>query len=140
VSLFLPAAGRAAITSATVAPTGVAFGAFTQKATTGTISVIYTGTGNANVTLALSAGGSGSFGGRKMSHGTATLTYNLYQDSAHTIIWGNGAGGGQILSDRVSFMGVSPLTKNYTVFGLLPAQGQTAPGTYLDTIVVTLTF
>src|SRR6185437_14279588 len=44
VSLFLPAAGRAAITSATVAPTGVAFGAFTQKATTGTISVIYTGT------------------------------------------------------------------------------------------------
>ena len=43
--------------------------------------------------VALSTGGSGSYATRKMSNGTDTLSYNLYTDAGHTIIWGDGSGG-----------------------------------------------
>lgn len=139
--LLLPATATAAISSCTLSATTVAFGVFsgTQRTTTGTITVTCRGAGTNNpFSVALSTG-SGTYATRTMKSGTNSLPYNLYTDLAHTIIWGNGTGGTQVVSGRITFP-PSPISVPETVFGLLPAQPIPVPGSYLDTIIATVTF
>lgn len=60
----------------------------------------------------------------------ATLAYALYQDSAHTINWGNtvstGTGNGS--------------AQTLTVYGEVPAGQSVTPGAYTDTITATITY
>lgn len=64
----------------------------------------------------------------------ALVSYMLFQDTGHTINWGNTPG-----VDTVAGTG-NGLPQNFTVFGQLPA-GQEAPtGHYTDTITATITF
>lgn len=90
-------------------------------------------------TLKLSAGGSGQYSNRTMSSGGSTLNYNLYQDALRLIVWGNGTGGSGLVS-HTQLIGVGGYTGNHPVYGRLPAQQNVAPGTYSDTIVVTLEY
>ena len=72
---------------------------------------------------------------RKMTGpGGALLNYNLFQDSAHTLNWGNTVG-----TDTVSGIG-NGVDQSYTVYGVLPAGQNVPPGSYTDTITATLTF
>lgn len=84
--------------------------------------------------LALSAG-AGSFEQRLMEDGGQSLEYNLYTDSAHTQIWGDGSGISVTVSGTADSSG-----QTHTVYGLLPHQNQAVPGTYGDSITVTLTY
>jgi spore coat protein U-like protein len=71
---------------------------------------------------------------RKMSKGGEQITYGLYRDAARILPWGETAG-----VDTLSGVGdgsAQPLT----VYGRAPAQATPSPGTYTDTIVVTLTY
>lgn len=72
---------------------------------------------------------------RKMTKGTETVTYGLYKDLNRMQPWGDvntpgstvagtGTGTGQLL----------------TVYGRVPPQTTPSPGTYTDTVVVTLTY
>lgn len=72
---------------------------------------------------------------RKMSlGGVSTITYGLYRDALRTLGWGstdgvntsNGTGTASAIS--------------HTVHGRIPPQTSPAPGTYTDTIVVTVSF
>jgi len=135
--LLLSAPEARAATTCIAAATTVAFGtvAFAAVNSSGTVSVICNGT--ASFTVTLSTGGSGSFSPRKMSSGANKLNYNLYKDSAHTQIWGDGTGG---TVTNASSLGASGGTKSFTAFGQVPAQALPAPGSYTDTITVTVSY
>jgi spore coat protein U-like protein len=133
--LIAPAAARAACT---VSATPVAFGAYspfsgTPTDSTGTATVRCTPA--ANVVVALSTGGSGTFSPRQMSSGPSRLGYQLYSNAARTTVWGNGTGGTVTVAARVTGAG-----RNFTAFGRIPALQGVAPGAYVDTITVTVTF
>jgi spore coat protein U-like protein len=87
-------------------------------------------------TVALNGGNAGASDPtqRKMSKASEQITYGLYRDSARSQVWGSTTG-----TNTASGTG-SGLGQSFTVFGRVPAQTTPSPGTYLDTIVATLTF
>jgi spore coat protein U-like protein len=80
----------------------------------------------------LSAGGSGNVAARSMTGpAAAQISYNLYTSAAYTTVWdnitgvtGTGTGADQYLQ----------------VFGRVPKQAAPTPGTYTDTITVTVSW
>jgi len=87
-------------------------------------------------TIGLDAGTTtgGSTTVRKLlnSGSSATVNYTLWQDSGRTINWGTGSAA---LSDTGTGASVT-----YTVYGRIPPQTTPAPGSYSDTITVTVTY
>lgn len=141
--LSLECAPVHAANSCSVSATGVSFGNYNPAVTspttsTGTISVTCTITAADTITIALSTGSSGSYTARTMLSGTNTLTYNLYLDSAHTEIWGNGMSGTSEESFTIAAGGGGGSFA--TVHGEIPAQQNPFPGSYSDTITVTVNF
>jgi len=89
--------------------------------------------------LTLSASsGSGSLAQRQLSSGANRLNYNLFTSSARLAIWGDGTGG----TSTIAATGVGMLTNvSLTIFSRIP-KGQSAaiPGTYSDSITITVTY
>jgi spore coat protein U-like protein len=65
---------------------------------------------------------------------TATVNYTLWQDAGHATNWGNAVG-----QDTMSLTG-DGVSHSHTVYGRIPAQMTPAPGSYADTITITVTF
>jgi spore coat protein U-like protein len=124
--------------------TALPFGAYTPGAgalsNNSTISVKCTK--NTPYTVALNAGTTtgGAFTQRLMASGANTLQYNLYTSAAFTTVFGDGTGSTQTSAGT----GAGIATANtLTVFGQLPdsATNQAAiPGSYSDTITVTVSY
>lgn len=127
--------------SCTVSATAVAFGTFNPfgatVSSTGTVSVTCSGgSPTSPYTIALSTGGSASFAPRQMSDGLShTLNYNLYTNSTHTSVWGDGTSG--TLTDSGTN---GHTTSNFTIYGQLPTPQGVTPNTYTDSITVTVTY
>ena len=87
-------------------------------------------------TISLNGGNSGATDPtqRKMSSGANEVTYGIYRDSARTLPWGWTAG-----TDTVGGTGTG-LSRAINAFGRVPAQTTPGPGTYQDTVVVTVTY
>lgn len=85
-------------------------------------------------TIALSTG-AGTYAERYMQSGTNQLVYNLYSDASHSTIWGDGTGTSATVSGTALTEGT-----DHTVYGRVPHQPTAIPGTYADSIVVTVTF
>jgi spore coat protein U-like protein len=145
----LPA--QAAVLDCTVSATSVAFGTYVPLQPgaligTGTMTAICTVNSHRNaLTVDLSTGVSGGFTTRTMTTtvGTATwpLNYNLYQDAANTLIWGDGTGGSQADTVTITRHGNSnTITTNLTVYGAVAPAQDPAPGIYTDGITVTVNF
>ncbi|HXS20313.1 MAG TPA: spore coat protein U domain-containing protein, partial [Steroidobacteraceae bacterium] len=83
-------------------------------------------------TVSMSAG-SGTLTSRVMKSGGSQLDYNLYTNSTHTTIWGDGTSG----TVKVS---ATSLGATYTVYGLIPALQNVPVGSYSDTVTVTVTY
>jgi spore coat protein U-like protein len=148
--LLAPLAHAATSINCTASASGIAFGIYNPlsafaDASTGTLKVTCngSGTGSANVTVnvTLSAGLSGSYAARKMLSGVNSLKYNIYWSTAYNQIIGDGTGG--------SFAGsAGPFVvpaggSNFatgTLYGLIPASQDVAPGAYSDVITVTVTY
>jgi len=144
LALLGPGPARAGtITSCTVSAIGVAFGAYTplQAApldVNGTINITCTGvTGRNSVTIDLSTGSSNSYMPRKLKAGTYTLNYNLYFDAAYTQIWGNGTGGS--VEGNATIRRRTP-NVSLPVYGAVAAGQDPAPGSYGDTILVSVNY
>jgi spore coat protein U-like protein len=71
---------------------------------------------------------------RQMKAGSALVNYSLFSNSGRTTNWGNTVG-----TDTVSGNGIGS-AQSLTVYGRIPPQTTPSPGTYNDTIVVTLTY
>ena len=147
---LIAAASVAALTAGvpagacTISATGVAFGAYDPRAAgpddgTGSI-VLLCHPNTSSPSIALSSGGSGSFSMRRMVSGATQLNYNLYTSSSRTIVWGDGSGGTATVSPPDG--GVSAGRRRFSadIFGRIPALQNARAGTYVDTVVVTVTF
>lgn len=66
---------------------------------------------------------------------TSTLAYQLYQDSAHSIVWGSQYQSGTSYPViQLSLLNLTPVTGSLTVYAKIPAgQAAAAPGIYQDT-------
>jgi spore coat protein U-like protein len=117
-----------------------------QSATTLSVSCAKTasdasGTIAVGYTIALSTGSSATYAQRRLASGPDTLGYNLYANSARTLIWGDGTGGSRLASDSMNLTNGSPArTRTHTIFGQIPALQDAAVGSYTDAILVTVTY
>lgn len=136
IAIGMPAAGEAACSATAVA---VAHGAYNPKTATAddaTGSVTVTCNPNAAFSIALSDGGGTGYANRRMVRTPAgfQLTYQLYNNSGRTTIWGDGTAG----TSTVSFTSRASATQ--TVWGRIPALQNVGAGSYSDTVVVTITY
>jgi len=142
---------QAAVLNCTISATSVAFGTYVPLQPsaligTGTMTAICTVNSHKNtLTVDLSAGASGSFTTRTMTTtvGTTTdsLNYNLYQDAANTVIWGDGTGGSQVDTVTITRHGNNnTISTNLTVYGAVAPAQDPAAGIYTDSIIVTVNF
>ena len=104
-----------------------------RAALDGTSTITVTCTNAAAYTVALDGGLSGAANPaqRKMS---ATITYGLYQDANRAMPWGDSVG-----TNTMAGTG-SGLAQTFTVYGRVPAQNTPSPGTYSDTVVMTISY
>jgi spore coat protein U-like protein len=101
---------------------------------TSTIQVACTNTTPYNIGLDAGTGTGASVATRKLTSGSATVDYTLYSDTGRSTVWGN-----TVSTDTVSALGTGNAV-NHTVYGRVAAQTTPAPGTYTDTITVTVTY
>src|SRR5262249_40741713 len=101
---------------------------------TGTLSVQCTNT--TPYTVALNGGNSGASDPtqRKMSKAAETITYGLYRDATRSQSWGSTSG-----TNTVGGTGTGA-NQGLTVYGRVAAQTTPSPGTYTDSVVVTVTY
>lgn len=120
-----------------VAATALNFGAYAKALinATSTISVTCTNTTTYNAGLNAGTATGATVTNRSMTGpGGTLLGYKLFSNSGSTINWGNTVG-----TDTVAGTG-SGVVQSLTVYGQLPANQNVRPGSYSDTITVTLTF
>lgn len=85
----------------------------------------------------------------KPPSGTDVITYNVYTDSAHTIVWGDGTGGTQTITGTlfVRRNGTPSISGANNYYGLITPGGQDvsaaspgpAPTTYTQGLTITVT-
>lgn len=120
----------------TVAPTLLDFG------TQGVLNANFDSTSDMSVTcttgavydIGLNGGASGSVAARTMTNGTAFVGYQLYQEAGRTTVWGDTVG-----TDTQQRTGTGTV-EVVTVYGRVPPQTTPIAGTYLDTVLVTVTY
>ncbi len=67
--------------------------------------------------------------------GSAVVHYQLYTNSGHSTVWGDGTSG----TSTSGGTGAGS-NQNYTVYGLVSAQTTPAPNLYSDTVTVTVSY
>ncbi len=106
----------------------------TPLTATSNIVIQCTATTPYDVGIDAGLGAGATIASRKMTGPGGTVDYTLYQEAARTNLWGNTIG-----TDTVASTGTgSPQT--FTVYGYVPAQATPAPGSYIDTVLVTVTY
>lgn len=151
-AMFAAPAAVAAV-SCSIATAGVSFGVYDASLATptdsvGTIEVIcsYVAPGGGtpvHFAVMLGTGQAGNYLARTMVGPTGSLQYNLYQDGARSVIWGNGLGGTGVASGKFAVgPGVGNNTRRlaFPIYGRIPPQQSVRVGNYTDTITVTLEF
>ena len=71
---------------------------------------------------------------RKMSFGATDITYGIYSNAAYTLPWGDTLGTNTVAGTATGTV------QSYTAYGRVPVQPTPLPGTYTDSIVVTVTY
>jgi spore coat protein U-like protein len=147
---FVQSAAAATTVNCTVSAGGVAFGIYnplntTPAASTGSLRVTCSGSGsgsaNVTVNVSWSTGLSGTYTTRKMFSGLNALNYNIYWSTTYSQIMGDGSGGsfaGSAGPFTVFAGGSNSVTG--TMYGLIPASQDVAPGSYADTVTVTVSY
>jgi spore coat protein U-like protein len=123
--------------SCTVSASNLNFGNYNmvQLDATSTVSATCTSGSPYNIGLNQGVAAGATVANRKMTGPAANqLNYSLFSDAGRTSNWGNTVG-----KDTVPATGTG-VAQRVTVFGRIPASQPRPPGTYSDTITVTVTF
>lgn len=143
--LFPGPAHACTLCSCSATTSDVNFGAYDPNGpaptdTSGTITVNCTGVLAlfGSVEAAASPGSSGNTAQRTMRQGGDSLAYNLYVDSARTVVFGDGNSGTATLVAPLN--GLLIFNQSLPFYARLPARQWTRAGTYSDNIVITITY
>lgn len=114
----------------------MAFGTYISGQTTnldvqGSINYVNCPVGT--LTFELDNGANASGTQRRMKSGSNFLNYQLYKTSGRNTVWGTGADANQIQLLQGG-------NGSVVVYGRIPAGQTVAPGSYSDTVTITLTF
>lgn len=123
--------------SCQVSASNLNFGNFTgaQVQATSTISVTCTDTTSYAVGLGPGTASGATVTSRAMTGpSSTTLSYALYSDSSHSTNWGDTSA-----TNEVSGTGTGS-AQTLTVYGVIPSGSMPIPGSYTDTITVTVTY
>jgi len=121
----------------TVSAGTLGFGSYSGTAANATASVSVNCTGSAPYSVAMGGGNNQSGSLRRMVGPAGNfLSYQLYSDSARVVPWGDD--GGQ-LGSRVAGTG-SGSAQSLTVYGRIPAGQFPGPGSYSDSVIVTVDY
>lgn len=84
---------------------------------------------------------SGTIATRRVKHTTAAdqLAYNIYRDPARLLVWGSTAGVDAV-SQTITLSNNTSGTITFTLYGRINALQDVRPGTYNDTVTITVTF
>jgi spore coat protein U-like protein len=83
----------------------------------------------------LNAGSATAFSNRRMVSGAHTLGYQLYTDNGRSTVWGDGTSS----SSTNSGTGTGS-SQTLTIYGRVPSLSGVVPGTYADTVTVTISY
>lgn len=127
----------------TATTTPIAFGTYNPasgSALDASGAVMVTCTVGTTYSVALNAGANPSVAGdvttRRMADASSNyLPYQIYLDSSHNTVWGNGTSG----SASSGHTGDGS-AQGYTAYGRIPASQYVVPGSYTDTVVATITY
>jgi spore coat protein U-like protein len=124
------------VPSCTVTATAMNFGTISvlTSARSATSTITLSCTQGVTATIGLDNGQTGP-GARQLRSGSSTISYGIYQNSSHTLPWGQTAG-----SNTVSIPMEHSTSASVTAFGIVPAQGTPSPGSYTDVVQVTITY
>jgi spore coat protein U-like protein len=126
----------------TISTSALAFGAYDPVVAnasanldaTGTVTVACTKGATATIGLGLGSNASGNT--RRMTDGSSNfLTYEVYQDSSRSAVWGNS--GAELLTPSAA---PSKSTRDFTVYGRIPSNQDVPAGSYADTVMATVNF
>jgi spore coat protein U-like protein len=102
---------------------------------TSTITTRCTNSTPYNIGLDAGTGSGATVTTRKLTGPSSnTINYSLYRDASRTLVWGT-----TINTNTVAATG-SGADQSQTVYGRIPVQAIPNPGTYSDTIVLTVTY
>ena len=130
------------INNCTISTAALAFGSYdpvvanasSSLDATGTITVACTK--GATSTLGLNLGGNASGSTRRLTDGSGNyLTYEMYQDSSRSTVWGNS--GAALLTPAAA---PSKAARNFTVYGRIPSNQDVSAGSYTDSVTATVNF
>ncbi|GAA4011957.1 hypothetical protein GCM10022280_07110 [Sphingomonas swuensis] len=146
IVVMLPARAEACtLCSCTTSTSSLAFGAYSPVTASPTdasalVSIDCTGIVSlfGVVEVRASAGGSGSALDRTMARSGSTLRYNIYANSARSLILGDGSSGTTTLTSSLN--GLLFFSTAVPVYGRIPAQQWVQSGTYSDTVVITVIY
>lgn len=96
--------------------------------------------GNVSYEISINEGSSGSYSSRTLQGGQDDIDYNLYTNSARTLVWGDGSGGTVTQTDGYSFLLGLLISRDYTIYGRIPASQAVPADNYSDTLTVTIVF
>lgn len=127
----------------TLTTSPVAFGTYdpadgADDTATGTVTVTCTsGTGyKVSLDAGANEGTSGDVTTRRMiAAATQYLPYQLYQDSGHTSVWGDTVGTNELTGQTGD-----GTAQAHSVYGVITAGQYVPPGSYTDTVLVTVTY
>jgi spore coat protein U-like protein len=139
-----------AAVTCTVSATGPVFGIYNPLSAspteanglvTATCTLLSGGATTVSLVSSYSTGSSGTYSTRTLLSGASVLNYNLYYDAAYTQIRGNGTGGSVTGSASLTLTPANPTAQaDGVIYGRIPAGQDVSPGSYLDSIVVTITY
>ncbi len=125
-------------TCSVVSATAIDFGTMSAIAAnvdqTSTLTVNCSSTTPYNIGLSAGGGSGATVATRKMTSGANTINYTLYRDAARTQVWGTTIG-----TDTATGTGTGA-NQAVTIYGRVPSQAVPPPGTYTDTVTVTVTY
>lgn len=121
----------------TASATALAFGSYAAVQIDATATITTTCTNTTPYSICINAGanpGSQSYQWNLVGPSAALIAYRVYRDSGRTLLWGGTAG-----TDCNSGTG-NGSAQSYSMYGRLPAGQFGTPGSYSDTITVTLAY
>ncbi|HSZ80698.1 MAG TPA: spore coat U domain-containing protein [Polyangia bacterium] len=138
LALAAPARAATCTFMSVAAPALGSYDVFNPMSTDSAGNVSYTCTGGATVTIALSMGNGPTFSPRHLLRmGGLLMSYNLYLDPGHSMIWGDGTGASLMSPPNAPADGAVVMVP---IFASIPAHQDVGLGAYTDNIMVTLNF